>query len=82
MLSLIVANITFSSVFAFLNQPSVTVATICGSLGLGIALLSKKVTIAIRKKDDIEADDSILMFMRMMGLLLIVTGVFSIIFIK
>ncbi|MCK9575180.1 MAG: hypothetical protein WCX32_03925 [Clostridia bacterium] len=82
MFSFLALNITFSSVIEYLSQPSITVAIICGSLGLGFALLSKKVTIAVRKKDNIENDDSILLFMRMLGLLLIITAIFSILFIK
>ena len=82
MYSLLTFTFSFTNILTYLNNPSIIIAIICGSLGLGTAILSKKVVVTIRKDKDIEQDDAILLFMRMLGLLLICTAIFFIIFSK
>ena len=62
------------TIMEYLSQTTVIIGVSLLVIGLAIAMLSKRITRIARKSNDIQEDDRLLLFLRVIGLLFVICG--------
>jgi len=62
------------TIMEYLSQTTVIIGVSLLVIGLAIAMLSKRITRMARRSNDIQEDDRLLLFLRVIGLLFVICG--------
>jgi len=62
------------TIMEYLSQTTVIIGVSLLVIGLAIAMLAKRITRIARKSNDIQEDDRLLLFLRVIGLLFVICG--------
>jgi len=67
-------NLLGRTLMQFLNQPLVLISLIVISVGISIALLSRRIARVVRHKNEISENDKVYVTLKIIGLMLVVAG--------
>lgn len=67
------------SIGDMLKNPVIITSLVFMAVGLALSILSKRITLAVRKTQDLQQNDKLLLGLRAMGLVLIMVGLFLLI---
>lgn len=68
------------SLVDMITNPTILTSLILLALGLALSILAKRITRAVRKTADISSDDKLLLLLRAIGVVLMILGLFLMIF--
>lgn len=70
----VMQNLLGRTLMQFLSQPLVLTSLILISVGIAVALLSRRLTRVYRQKNEIKESDKIYVTLKIVGLLLVIAG--------
>ena len=70
----------WESLLVRLQMPAIMVALGCAIMGVAIVILAKRITRMVRKSDNIENNDNVLIALKAIGLIFLFVAVLIIIF--
>ncbi len=66
--------LSFENPLQFLSRYTVIIGIILAVIGVALCLTAKRITMAVRKQDEINKNDSLYVTLRIVGLCLILVG--------
>ena len=70
----------WESLLVRLQMPAIMVALACAIIGVAIVILAKRIARAVRKSDNIQDNDNVLIALKAIGLVLLFVAVLIIVF--
>lgn len=68
------------SLITMLSNPAVITSIILLTMGLVLSILSLRITMSVRKTDEVSGDDKLLLTLKTLGLLFIIMGLLFVIY--
>ncbi len=66
--------LAFVDLLTRLNQINVIIGIILAVVGLSVVFLAKRITVSIRRTDDVSDDDKVHVTLKIIGLILVIAG--------
>ena len=66
--------LAFVDLLTRLNQINVIIGIILAVVGLSVVFLAKRITVSVRKTDDVSDDDKVHVTLKIIGLILVIAG--------